>query len=59
MSCPQCGCKVTYTWNHSDCGFDDDNIQRCSSCGHIFDEELEGIDEDDVFGDMEQSHASE
>lgn len=37
MSCPNCGCKVCYQYNDADCGPDDENLERCAACGHIFD----------------------
>lgn len=41
MACPKCGCKVTYPFGNSDI------FERCAHCGNIFDDELEGADEDD------------
>lgn len=37
MSCPECGCKEIYQYNGADFGADDEHLQRCAACGHIFD----------------------
>lgn len=38
MACPNCGCKVCYQYDGGhDCGLDDERLERCSACGHIFD----------------------
>lgn len=49
MACPACGCKTTYTYGHEqgwDYEADDDRLERCAACGHIFDIE-DHADEDD------------
>lgn len=42
MACPECGCKVTYTYDDDECG----DLDRCANCGNIFDIN-EAIDEED------------
>jgi hypothetical protein len=42
MSCPNCGCKVTYQYGDSDYYY----YERCSYCGCIFCIEDAGDDED-------------
>jgi len=37
MACPNCGCKVCYQYDDQDVGPSDENLERCSACGHIFD----------------------
>lgn len=48
MSCPKCGCKVTYNY---DCTYEgmgmDEGLERCSACGYIFYDYIEGVDDDD------------
>lgn len=49
MSCPQCGCKVHYSY---DGGADDsepfgDELQRCAACGHVFDIEDSAPEDDE------------
>lgn len=39
MACPECGSKVTYAYGDSDI------YEKCSACGKVFDNELEGLDE--------------
>ncbi len=47
MACPKCGCKVSYQYEAGDdCGQADDRLERCASCGEVFDVE-DHIDEDD------------
>jgi hypothetical protein len=46
MACPECGCKETYQYNGADFGVDDEHLQRCAACGHIFDIE-DSADEGD------------
>lgn len=56
MSCPYCGCKVTYQYN------DSEYLERCASCGKVFDIEMADDDEDDydprtteeIFEDVER-----
>jgi hypothetical protein len=48
VSCPNCGCKVTYPY---DIGYDgeynyDYGYERCSACGHVFYVE-DSIDDED------------
>lgn len=43
MACPECGCKVTYAYGDSDI------YEKCSACGKVFDNELEGLDEQEEF----------
>jgi hypothetical protein len=48
MACPKCKCKVCYNYDSGDdYQTDDDNLERCAMCGHIFDAELEGLDDDE------------
>lgn len=35
MSCPKCGCKVTYGYYEDDMDSDTD-MERCAACWHIF-----------------------
>lgn len=37
MACPKCGCKVCYQYDDEDMGLGDDRLERCASCGEIFD----------------------
>lgn len=46
MACPDCGCKTHYPYNDADFGPDDEALERCAACGHIFDVE-DGLPEDD------------
>ena len=46
MACPACGCKVHYQYNDADFGPDDEDLDRCAACGHVFDVE-DGLPEDD------------
>lgn len=36
MACPRCLCKVVYQLDDEDDG-EDDRLQRCAVCGHVFD----------------------
>lgn len=36
MARPNCGCKVCYQYDDQD-DPEDDRLERCSACGHIFD----------------------
>lgn len=49
MSCPACGCKVSYQFDGgSDDGLDDDRLERCAACGNVFEiEDGEPDPEDD------------
>lgn len=47
MACPKCECKETYPY-HEDGWESFTDIERCASCGLIFDIE-ESLDEDDDF----------
>lgn len=48
MACPECGCKVTYEYDDSCEGFGGtEGLERCAACGHIFDFEDSGPEEDD------------
>ena len=50
MACPKCNCKVTYPLNAPDyVPPEEDFWERCANCGHIFDGELEAVDDDDDF----------
>jgi len=47
MACPKCGCKVTYPYGSSDI------LEKCAHCGKVFDNELEGMDdEEDDYEDV-------
>lgn len=49
MACPKCGCKETYAYFGDD-DYDewaDTFYDRCANCGHVFDNELEAVDDDD------------
>lgn len=49
MACPKCGCKVTYHYDDSydgDCD-GDDFWERCAACGHVFDIDLAGDDDEE------------
>lgn len=49
MACPKCCCKTTYPYGRDtgmDTEVDDDRLERCAACGHIFDVE-DHADEDD------------
>lgn len=51
MACPNCGCKVCYTydegWDGDPCG--DEALERCAACGHIFDISDATPEDDDIF----------
>jgi uncharacterized protein YbaR (Trm112 family) len=36
MACPKCRCKTCYQYNDADFGPDDEDLERCAACGHIF-----------------------
>lgn len=36
MACPQCRCKTCYQYNDADFGPDDEDLERCAACGHVF-----------------------
>lgn len=47
MTCPYCGCKVTYPYSPGDFG-EDEGLERCANCGAIFDEIGAIEDNDDL-----------
>lgn len=48
MACQKCKCKVCYHFTSGDdADFEDEGLERCAMCGHIFDAELEGLDDDE------------
>ncbi len=47
MACPKCGCKTTYQYNGADFGPDDERLERCAACRHVFDVEDHADEEDD------------
>jgi predicted nucleic acid-binding Zn-ribbon protein len=46
MSCPKCGCQVTYVFQDDDLD-NDDSMERCSACGNIFYFDEAGPDNDE------------
>jgi hypothetical protein len=49
MACPKCGCKVSYQFdgdNSDECRGDDERLERCAACRHVFDIE-DSADEGD------------
>ncbi len=37
MACPKCHCKTTYQYNYATDGeVEDDTLERCAACGHVF-----------------------
>lgn len=52
MACPKCKCKVCYQYDDDDYQAEDNRLERCAMCGHIFDAELEGLDDDDYLPGM-------
>lgn len=51
MACPKCGCKLHYQF---DSGWDgepqDEGMERCAACRHVFPSEDAADDEDDAYG---------
>ena len=47
MACPACGCKMHYQYNDADFGPDDERLERCAACGHIFDIEDSADEEEE------------
>lgn len=54
MACPKCGCKVSYQYDDGDDDLpDDERIERCAACGHIFDIEDELPEDDEYQSDVQ------
>ena len=52
MRCPECGSPVTYYYQvEPDVEFEESPYDRCANCGAIFDRELEGLDDNELFVD--------
>lgn len=51
MACPKCGCKTTYHYcdGGDDIGpADDEDLERCAACGHIFFVDDHADEDDDL-----------
>jgi hypothetical protein len=56
MSCPKCGCKVTYQFDaDDDCLEADGRLERCAACGDVFDIDDHADEDEDTPPDQAQT----